>query len=367
MYISFSDGKSWQPFQLNLPKTPVTDLKVHKGNLIVATSGRSFWILDDLSALANFEPANKELKILSPSKTYNGSWRSQLSGTNDKFDGTNPFNGVNPANGMVIYYQLPKLEKTDQISLDILDANGKLVRSISSEKDTLYKKHNGGGPPPAPTLSKKAGLNRFVWNMRHSIMLGIPNTYIEADFRGHKAPPGIYSLRLKLSGKTVETTGVIVAIPTYENTPEDYREHEVFMSEIELKITDMHNKVNMLFDAQQQLKSVLEGVSDVVLKEEGQKLLAEMKTWDEAMIQRKSQAYDDVENFQNKFTAEYLFLLNQTGGSDIPKLNKGSKDRRAELDPQWEVLKAKADQLRNISIPDFNKKLWESGIGAIRL
>ena len=139
------------------------------------------------------------------------------------------------------------------------------------------------------------------------------------------------------------------------------------MSEIELKITDMHNKVNMLFDAQQQLKSVLEGVSDVVLKEEGQKLLAEMKTWDEAMIQRKSQAYDDVENFQNKFTAEYLFLLNQTGGSDIPKLNKGSKDRRAELDLQWEVLKAKADQLRNISIPNFNKKLWEAGIGAIRL
>lgn len=74
------------------------------------------------------------------------------------------------------------------------------------------------------------------------------------------------------------------------------------------------------------------------------------------MIQRKSQAYADVANFLNKFSAEYLFLLNQTGGSNIPKVNKVSKDRRAELELQWDVLKAKADQLIKITIPGFNKK-----------
>jgi len=367
VYISYSDGKSWEPFQLNLPNTPITDLKVHQGNLIVATSGRSFWVLDDLAALTNYEPANKTLKILKPSKTYNGSWGSPLSTTNDKFDGMNSFNGVNPANGMVIYYQLPKLADEAIISLDILDTNGKRIRSIRSEKDTLYKKHNGGGPPPAPTLSKKEGLNRFVWDMRHPIIPGIPNTYIEADFRGHKAPPGVYTLKLKVSGKTVETTGEIIEIPTFENTPEAYREHDQFMGEIEVQITEMHNKVNKLFDVQKQLESALEGVTDASLKREGQELLAQMKTWDEAMIQRKSQAYDDVENFVNKFTAEYLYLLNQTGGSDIPKLNKGSKDRRTELEPQWKVLKAEADQLIHTALPNFNKKLWEAGIGAIRI
>ncbi|KAG1652332.1 hypothetical protein GQR58_026417 [Nymphon striatum] len=131
-------------------------------------------------------------------------------------------------------------------------------------------------------------------------MPGIPNTYIEADFRGHKAPPGKYTLRL--SPRQLETL-----------------------------------------------------------------YCPEMDAWDKDMIQRKSQAYDDVENFVNKFSAEYLFLLNQTGGSDIPKVNKGSKNRRAELDPQWEVLKARATQLIENSIPNFNKKLWEAGIGAVRM
>ena len=367
IYISYSDGKSWEPFQLNLPNTPITDLKVHKGNLIVATSGRSFWILDDLAALTNYDSSKKGLNILKPGTTYNGSWRSQLSGSSDKFDGTNPFNGVNPANGMVIYYQLPNIDDEEKISLDILDANGKLVRSMSSEKDTNYKKHNGGGPPPAPTLSKKEGLNRFVWDMRHPIMPGIPNTYIEADFRGHKAPPGKYTLRLIQGDKTVETTSEITAVPTYENSSASYKEHDVFMSEMEQKLTDMHNKVNLLYEAQFQLKLILEDISDETLKTAGNSLLSEMDAWDKDMIQRKSQAYDDVENFVNKFSAEYLFLLNQTGGSDIPKVNKGSKDRRAELDPQWEVLKARATQLIENSIPNFNKKLWEAGIGAVRM
>ena len=71
----------------------------------------------------------------------------------------------------------------------------------------------------------------------------------------------------------------------------------------------MHTKVNALFKVQQQLKKVLEPVVDPALKEEGKKLLAALKAWDEAMVQRKSKAYDDVENFPNKFTAEYLFLI----------------------------------------------------------
>jgi len=84
------------------------------------------------------------------------------------------------------------------------------------------------------------------------------------------------------------------------------------------------------------------------------------------MVQRKSQAYDDVENFENKFTAEYLFLLNHAESS-IPKITQSNKDRRDELNAQWIVLKAEANELINVAIPNYNKKLWEAGIGAIRL
>jgi hypothetical protein len=81
-------------------------------------------------------------------------------------------------------------------------------------------------------------------------------------------------------------------------------------------------------------------------------------------VQRKSKAYDDVENFPNKFTANYLFLMNQTESS-IPRVNQPNLDRLAELNKEWAVLKAKSDDLQNNQIPAFNKMLWDAGIGPI--
>jgi len=94
-------------------------------------------------------------------------------------------------------------------------------------------------------------------------------------------------------------------------------------------------------------------------------LVKDIEAWDNDMIQRKSKAYDDVENFPNKFTAEYLFMLNATD-SAIPRVNQASKDRRAELDAQWKVLKERADQLTDVRMPALNQKLWEIGIGALK-
>src|SRR5690606_24679333 len=117
-------------------------------------------------------------------------------------------------------------------------------------------------------------------------------------------------------------------------TPENYQEHDAFMAELETNLTEMHQKVNMLFKVQGQLKELLEDMENESLKEEGKALLAKLKAWYEDMVQRKSQAYDDVENFPNKFTAEYLFLMNHNN-SALPKINQPSKDRKKELDAQW--------------------------------
>lgn len=365
VYISWNGGKFWEPFQLNLPTAPISDLKVHRGDLIVATSGRAFWILDDISVLAQ-KNSEKVMKIYKPDDALNGTWGSPMSGTIDKFDGSTEFVGVNPANGMVIYYELPKLGDSTVITMEIKDAKGKLIRSFSSEKDKSYKKHNGGGPPPAPTIPKKEGLNRFVWDKRTAIIPGIPNTYIEADFRGHVAPPGNYTITLKVDGKTEKMEGKIIEVPLYETKQGQYEEHDAIMSEMEAKVTDMHNKVNSLHSAKQELDKILKDIDDASLKAEGKELSEQLDAWDKDMIQRKSQAYDDVENFPNKFSAEYFFLLNATSSS-IPRVNQSSKNRKVELDKQWEVLKSRAESLIKTGIPDYNKKLWEAGIGAIRL
>jgi len=95
-------------------------------------------------------------------------------------------------------------------------------------------------------------------------------------------------------------------------------------------------------------------------------LLAELDAWDKDMVQRKSKAYDDVENFPNKFTAEYLFLIDATN-SAIPRVNQPSKDRKAALDAQWNGLKTKATNFIETAIPAYNKKLWDAGIGAVRI
>ena len=366
LYASWNGGKSWEPFQLNLPNTPITDLKVHQGDLVVATSGRSFWILDDIIALSQYQPSKKGLQILKPKDAYNGFWGSPLSGNSSSFTGSDAFNGINPANGVVLYYELPKLADSASIILEISYANGKLIRTITSEKDPTYKPHNGGGAPPAPMLSKEEGLNRFVWDMKYPIMPGVPDVYIEAGFSGHKVSPGTYTFTLKVDGQTVSTTGLIKEVPTYETKPVQYEEFDAFMTDAEAELTEMHNMVNQLYKAQQDLAEVLKKVTDVEAKSKGEKLLADLKAWDADMVQRKSQAYDDVENFPNKFTAEYLFMINQTNSS-IARLNKSNKDRKAELDKKWETLKAKGNQLKNMAIPAYNKTLWDAGVGAIRL
>lgn len=366
MYISWNGGKQWESFQLNLPVTPILDLMVHKGDLIVATSGRSFWILDDLGTLAQYQPQLKKLKIYQPEHTYNGSWGSPLNGNSTSFKGSHPFNGVNPANGMVLYYELPALTDSTEITMEIKNGKGELIRKLSSETDKNYKKHNGGGPPPKPVLSKKEGLNRFVWNLSHPIMPGIPDVYIEAGFRGHKAVPGDYSISLKAGNDVVTTTAIIQEMPGYKLSAQQYDEYDLFMSEMEKELTSMHQTINSLYQVQGQLKEIINSLDSGPLKKTGKDLLINLKTWDEDMVQRKSKAYDDVENFPNKFTAEYLFLINQTNSS-IPRVNQSSKDRRKELDAQWKDLESRAKSLSDVDIPAYNKMLWEAGIGAIRI
>ena len=138
------------------------------------------------------------------------------------------------------------------------------------------------------------------------------------------------------------------------------------MTTAEAELTTMHNMINKLHAVQEDLTTVLKKVTDTAVKKEGERLLADLKAWDNDMVQRKSQAYDDVENFPNKFSAEYIFMINQTNSS-IPRLNKSSIDRKAELDRQWSGLKSKGNQFINSAIPAYNKTLWEAGIGAIRL
>jgi photosystem II stability/assembly factor-like uncharacterized protein len=362
-FISFDGGKNWSAFQLNLPITPITDLKIHQGDLIAATSGRSFWIFDDLALIRQHKPAT-DFHLFQPEDVVLVNGGSQMDGSSD---GTNPYVGVNPATGAVLYYSLPELKSNEHIQIEIKDAQGNLVRAFTSLRDSLFQERDGG-PPAEPTLSKAKGLNRFVWNLRYPTISGIAGTYMEASFRGHKASPGKYSIVLTSGKQTQSTTFQILPNPLYAIDAKTYEEYHTTMLGMESSVSQMHKLVTSLHEKQLQLDKILAQLPAESkfenIKQEGKALSARMKQWDEDMVQRKSKAYDDVENFPNKFTADYLFLINQTE-SDLPRVNKPSLDLLAEYTAKWKLLEARANDFLQKDIPALNKKLWDAGVGAV--
>lgn len=368
VFISYNGGKQWQPFQLNLPIAPITDLRVHQNDLIAATSGRSYWILDDLTLVRQFKKdGNKGVVLYQSESAYLANGRSELNKTDESFSGTSAEGGVNPANGIVLYYQLPELKKGGIVTLDIKDAEGNLVRTITSVKDSLFESWDGG-PGPEPRLSAGKGLNRFVWDMRYPSTTGVKDAYFEVSYGGHKAMPGKYTFVLNANGEQVSTTVEILPNPLYPNNMADYKNYHTVMMDMENKVRSMHEYVDNLANKRAQLEALqtlLAGQKNkATLATEIGALVAKMKVWDEDMVQRKSKAYDDVENFPNKFTADYMFMINQTE-SDIPVVNQPSLDLKKELDARWETLKSRATDILDKEIPALNKKLWEAGIGGV--
>jgi photosystem II stability/assembly factor-like uncharacterized protein len=367
VFVSWNGGASWSPFQLNLPITPIMDLRVHKGDLIAATSGRSFWILDDLGLVRQYEKSSEVLSLFKPESAVLANGSSELDKTNPDFSGMNSYRGVNPANGIVLYYTLPELKKEEILTLEIKDEQGNLVRRFTSVPDSTYQDYDSA-PPADPVLSKDKGLNRFVWNMRYPTMVGVPNVYIESSFRGHKAIPGKYSVILKAGATSSSSSFEILANPLYPTTAKDYQQYHSVMLAMETELNNMHRLINSLNKKREQLEKLLSSLpvdeKFAPLKKEGAALAQRMKAWDEDMIQRKSLAYDDVENFPNKFTANYLFLINQTE-SDIPRVNQPNTNLQQELNMKWDALKSRGLSLQDNDLVEFNKKLWSAGIGPV--
>jgi hypothetical protein len=259
------------------------------------------------------------------------------------------------------------VKKTDAITLEIADASGRIIRTFNSGKDSTFSRWDGG-PPPEPTLPMAKGINRFVWDMRHATMGGVPGVYIEASYRGHKVSPGRYRLTLTLGDRTATTDAEVLAHPLYAADAATYSEYDTFMSRAEGEVTRMHDAANDLYEAQEQLAGILAKLpatpTYAEIRRDGEALLAKLKAWDGDMVSRKSKAYDDVENFAQKFAANWLFMINATE-SDLPLVNQPSKDRLTELEPELAKLKARADTLGD-DIQTLNRKLFDLGVGAIK-
>ena len=226
VYISFDDGDHWQPLRLNMPATSIRDLVFKDADVVVATHGRSFWILDDIAPLRQLTPATAaaDAVLYKPEAAIRVRWDMN---TDTPLPQEEPA-GENPPDGAIIDYYL-KTEATGPVALDILDATGKLVRHYSST-DTLYAVPDVNIPlywvRPQQLLSGKAGAHRFVWDL-HYQPLNVPPSYPIAAVYANTAPeatspwalPGGYTVRLTANGKTWSQPLTIRMDPRVKTSP----------------------------------------------------------------------------------------------------------------------------------------------------
>jgi len=358
-YVSTNGGVQWKQQQLNLPVTPITDLKIHKGNLLASTMGRSFWILDDLAVLRQYNNMDTDTKfsLYSAASAYRVSGGSELDAMQNDEDEVPVIRreGTNAPTGVPIYYWLPEKSDSLKLILQILDDKGQIVRSYATSPDAKFVNFPGG-PEADPLLTAKKGLNRFVWDMRYATLPGVPNVFIEGSYQGRKVAPGQYFARLNTGKEEKSTTITILPDPRINATAADYLQQQQMQDAAENKIKEIHENVNQMRLVRKQLKDFLEIITDTLrykaVMEEGHKLAKKITVWEEKLVQPKAQSNDDIINFVNMLSADYIFLKGEMD-VNIPAVTGGQQERLTELNGQWQPIKNEYMDIQK-QVADFN-------------
>lgn len=348
LYISLNDGQNWQPFQLNLPVVPINDLTIQDNDLVAATAGRSFWILDDLGAIQNSLDTSKKLKIYKPKDTYRifgGSPEKPVPGL-----------GQNPKQGVTFDYYLPKDSDSLNLKLEILQ-NGTVIKTVSNTKPKDFKSWPGGPPKPSVLPSKK-GHNRFTWDFSKEQIPSIDKVFVFGDYKGASVAPGVYTLRLSLEKETVETEAVVLPNPKIDGTPADYAEQQQVLNQIENAVYAMHDAVNQMRSAKAQLKSygklLKENENASELLKVGDSLMKRIKIWEENLIQPQQKTFQDVINFHNQLNADFMHLKGFVDTAE-PKVTKGAKERLRDLLAQWKTFENEKNSIVNTEMAKYNE------------
>src|SRR5688572_21921839 len=333
VWVSFDDGGRWQSLQRNLAPAPVHDMTIRDGDLIAATHARGFYVMDDLSALRQLSPAivAKSAHLFKPREAYRIEWGGGFGGGG----GGGP-SGANPPSGAIVYYHL---EKPNQVvMLDFLDAQGSVIRSFTSNPDSLTLADSlrgverrtarrdsllrsgltadsvdkllalapavggqsegggaageGGGPPAGgprpPRVPNKTGLNTFAWNLRYPDAVRFENIIMwAANTNGPVAPPGTYSVRLKVDGATQTQSFVVKKDPRSEATLAELQEQFRFLTRIRDTVSAANNAVRTVRNVRWQ-------VADKRAEIAGKPQAGEFNSTADQLMSRLSSAEEEI-------------------------------------------------------------------------
>ena len=329
MYISFNDGKNWKPFQLNLPIVPITDLTIKDNSLIVATQGRSLWMLDDLTIIHQLYNADRSKNMLfKPKETYRMRGRSRAGSKTT---------GTNLSSGVITYFNLNDFDKEDKVSLTYFDTEGDTIKTFSN-KD---KKN---------MLKVKKGTNKFVWNMTYDGAERLKGMILWwASLTGPRAIPGDYKVSLNVNGEVLTQPFTILADPRAESTLADMKQQFNFIKEVNETMDNAHKSIKKIRTINGKLDAFMkqykgdDNVKDLV--EKAKNLKEQFSEIEKALYQTKNRSGQDPLNFPIRLTNKlgHLNSLVSMGDfapteQDVAVKNELSKQINNQLDKFNELI-----------------------------
>ncbi len=290
IYYSKDDGASWHSLQLNLPIVPITDLTIKENNLIAATQGRSFWMIDDLTVLHQAEPGieNKALHLFKPQDSYRIDGVKRESATA----------GTNRPGGVLVYYFIKEKPKED-LKIEFLDEKSQTLRTFSTKG------------VKGDTLKVKAGSNEFNWNLRLENSEGFEGLIMwSANLLGPKVIPGTYKVRMTLDGVAQEQSFKVLADPRYESTQEDLASQFKFLVGVRDKLTETHQTIKLIRQYRSEMDS-LETKPDNL-----EAILTEMDEIEKTLYQTQNKSGQDPLNYPIRLNNKLAHLSSVVGNGD---------------------------------------------------
>ncbi|MEM8999056.1 MAG: glycosyl hydrolase [Bacteroidota bacterium] len=306
MYVSFDDGQNWQSFQLNLPIVPITDLAVKDNNLVVATQGRSVWVIDDLTVLHQLKATmnNASAVLYQPKDSYRTKGRAAKEPSKTE--------GQNHPNGVVAHYYLKDFSEKDSIALTYTTVGGDTLANFSSYAEEKDKK-----------LHPKKGGNTHVWNTRGKGAEKLKGMILWwANLNGAKAVPGNYKVHLSVNGKSKSETFRILPDPRAEVSVADMQRQYDFITSINETVDKAHQSIKKIRKINNQLDAFTKQYKDneatKALLDKAKKMKEGFEEIEKALYQTKNRSNQDPLNFPIRLTNKLAHLNSLVSLDDFP-------------------------------------------------
>lgn len=380
VYVSYDDGLGWKSLQKNLPHVPVHDLRIKDADLIAATHGRSFWILDNISALRQLTPAvvAKPAHLFAPERVMRSDWGGGFFALLAMLTG-GAGAGANPPGPAVFQYHLASPNQV--VTLDILDGAGNMVAHFTSDADpdAFADSVANFGKPPAPPdfeelfsraprpprVPNKAGINSFAWNLRYPQAVRFEGMiFWAAGTNGPIAPPGTYTVRLSAPGVTESKTFAVVRDPRADVSDADIKAEFDLLIAIRDKTSEANNAVRMVRNMREQVLDrapKLVGANVDEFKKLSREMMGQLSGHEEEVYQVKNQSFEDPLNFPVKLNNQ-IASLSETVGSGNYRPTKQARAAFTSLSVDLAKQTAGVKKSLDSYLPRLNEILKAAGL-----